>query len=42
MKDRKTGKVIKIHEVGGTYYIKMKVHRLPDDQPKPEIPVAPF
>ena len=42
MRDRKTGKVIKIHEIGGTYYIKMKVHRPPDDQPKPEIPVAPF
>ena len=42
MKDRKTGKVIKIHEIGGTYYIKMKVHRPPDDQPKPEIPAAPF
>ena len=42
MRDRKTGKVIKIYEIGGTYYIKMKVHRPPDDQPKPENLVAPF
>jgi hypothetical protein len=33
MKNRQTGKTIRIHEIEGVYYIQMKVGDVPNDQP---------
>ena len=37
MKNRTTGKLVKIHEIDGVYYIKMKIDDVPHDQRKSSI-----
>ena len=37
MKNRSTGKLVKIHEIDGVYYIKMKIDDVPHDQRKSSI-----